>query len=215
MSMPKYQLLKNVHLSLKSPCDGKLILTREHYNYYHYCCDQTSDFGYGCGYRTIQSICSMMKEKLAKNDVEIPSIKNIQQILVKIGDKQNKIIDSREWIGTIEASYIFDELFNIPSYLIHVPSGGKISTKKKEIVDYLTSQGGLIFMGGDCDAGAKMIVGVHLSNDDEMSLLIVDPHFQGTPKDANELIELGYVRWHHESEFMEESFYNLCMPKIN
>lgn len=214
MSVPKYSLLRNVHISLKPPSEGKTFLTHENYYYYHYCCDQSSDAGFGCGYRTIQTISSMLREKFNKISVQIPSINDIQQILVKIGDKPNKIIGSRDWIGTIESSYIFDELFNISSYLIHIPSGEKISSKQHLIVDYFSKQGGLIFMGGDCDASAKMIVGVHLSNDDQMSLLIVDPHFQGTPKDSSVLEELGYVRWYHESEFMEDYFYNLCMLKI-
>lgn len=214
MSQPKYTLLKNVHLVLKPPSDGETRLTKVNYDYFHYCCDQSSDAGFGCGYRTIQTICSMLRKKLGKLDVIIPSIKNIQEILVKIGDKSNKIIDSRDWIGTVEGSYIFDELFNIPSYFIHISKVDRISSKKKEIVDYFTSQGGLIFMGGDCDAAAKMIAGVHISKNDEMSLLIVDPHYQGKPKDASVLAELGYVRWYHESKFIEGSFYNLCMPKI-
>lgn len=214
MSLPKYPLLRNVHQSISPPLNGKKILTEESYEYYHYCCDQSKDTNFGCGYRTIQSICSMLKNKLNKNDVEIPSIQKIQEILVKIGDKPQTMIGSREWIGTIEASYIFDELFNISSYLIHIPSDKKIASKSKEIVNYFTTQGGLIFMGGDCDAAAKMIAGINVAEDNKISLLVIDPHYQGTPKNANELISEGYVRWYNEDEFHEDSFYNLCMPII-
>lgn len=214
MSFPNYSLLKNVHTSLPPQhSSGITLLTRETYDYYHYCCDESKDTSFGCGYRTIQSICSMLKNKVGSNG-DVPSLRNIQEILVKIGDKPQSIVGSREWIGTVEASYIFDELFNIPSYLIHIPSGEKIASKTREIVDYFTKQGGLIFMGGDCDAAAKMIAGIHVSDDDKISLLIVDPHYQGTPKSANELINQGYVRWYAEEEFLEASFYNLCMPKI-
>ncbi len=143
----------------------------------------------------------------------IPSIREIQEVLVKIGDKPKEIINSRDWIGTLEGAYIFDELFKIESVLIHVASCEKISSKKKEIVDYFSNQKGLIFMGGDCDAAAKLIAGVHLSND-EIWLLVVDPHFQGCPKSSEILIKRGYVKWYHEKEFMNQSFYNLCMPKI-
>lgn len=212
MCTPKYSLLKNVHASLSPLNKGSTFLSKETYNYYHYCCDESKDSGYGCGYRTIQSICSMLKNRLGKG--EVPSIKNIQEILVKIGDKPQTIIGSRDWIGSVEASYIFDELFGIPSYLIHIPSGENIASKTKEMVDYFTTQGGLIFMGGDCDAAAKMIAGIHVAEDDKISLLIVDPHFQGTPKSANELIHEGYVKWFAEDDFLEASFYNLCLPKI-
>lgn len=41
-----------------------------------------------------------------------------------------------------------------------------------------------------------------------------DPHFVGVPKDSTDLINRGYVKWQRENEFVDQSFYNLCMPKL-
>ena len=127
--------------------------------------------GWGCAYRTLQTICSMLKCFNGIN-VAIPSIKQIQEILVKIGDKENLFINSRDWIGGAETCYVIDELFQIPCYLHHISNSERLSSKKSEIVDYFKNQGGLIAMGGDQDAASKLIAGVNI-NDDNLSLLIV------------------------------------------
>lgn len=235
MFQPKYKLFENIHELLVDPTkDGETIMTREKYDYYHYGCDGVEDagkelivffcfllinknltlVGYGCGYRTVQSVCSMLIRKLTVI-TQIPSILDIQKTLVKIGDKEPNFINSRGWIGTLEGSFIFDELFNIPSYIIHIPHDSKISSKKAEIKNYFRDQGGLIFMGGDSDAAAKMITGIHVSKDNQMFLQIVDPHFNGIPKRPQNIVDQSYVRWYAENEFIDNSFYNLCMPKLS
>ncbi|KAG5680568.1 hypothetical protein PVAND_010066 [Polypedilum vanderplanki] len=214
MSSPKYQLFENVHKHLKLPSeDGETYLTREKYFYYHYCCDGVNDVGYGCGYRTIQSICSMLKNKL-KCDILVPSLLQIQEILVEIGDKEKNFIGSREWIGSIEGSYIFDQIYNVQSIIVHVSHNENISSKKDKIVDYFKQQGGLIFLGGDTDAAAKLIAGIHISKNGSLYLLIIDPHYSKIPNNVDDLIKLSYIKWYTEKDFVNNSFYNLCMPKL-
>lgn len=128
--------------------------------------------GWGCAYRTLQTMCSMLKFKLG-NEIKIPSIKQIQEILLKIGDKEASFVGSRDWIGGVETCYVIDELFNVSCYLHHITNDEKLSSKKTEIVNYFKNHGGLIAMGGDEDAGSKLIAGVHLSEDGGMSILIV------------------------------------------
>lgn len=128
--------------------------------------------GWGCAYRTLQSISSMLQLK-TKLNVDVPSIRQIQEILVRIGDKEESFIGSREWIGGAETCFVIDDLFQIPCYLHHITSSQKVSSKRNEIVDYFKTHGGLIAMGGDQDAGSKLIAGVHLSVGGEMSLLVV------------------------------------------
>jgi Ufm1-specific protease 1 len=105
--------------------------------------------------------------------IQVPSIKKIQEILVKIGDKEQTFIDSREWIGGFETCYVIDELFQISCILLHIPSHEKLSSKKTELINYFKNQGGLIAMGGDQDAGSKLVAGVNISTAGELSLLIV------------------------------------------
>lgn len=56
--------------------------------------------GWGCGYRTLQTICSWLK--LNHMDVAVPSIREIQSILVDLEDKSKTFIGSRQWIGSFE-----------------------------------------------------------------------------------------------------------------
>lgn len=114
----------------------------------------------------------MLKMKM-QSDIEVPSIKQIQEILVRIGDKEMSFAGSRDWIGAAETCYVIDEIFNVPCHLHHITNNENISSKKTEIVNYFQDQGGLIAMGGDEDASSKLIAGVHISSNDELSLLVV------------------------------------------
>ena len=78
------------------------------YNYYHYNCDNTNDAGWGCGYRTTQTMCSWIRyqilEKNKKLNIEsrvpdVPSILEIQKILTDCGDKPSNFVGSKQWIG--------------------------------------------------------------------------------------------------------------------
>jgi Ufm1-specific protease 1 len=109
----------------------------------------------------------------SKKDVNIPSIKQIQEILVAIGDKDSSFVSSRDWIGGAETCFVIDELFQVPCFLHHIASSVSISSERNQMIDYFKSHGGLIAMGGDQDAGSKLIVGVHVSDDNDFSLLVV------------------------------------------
>lgn len=55
-------LVKNVHLDLKFPHENiqKYAIVQGDYQYFHYVCDGVDDRGWGCGYRTLQTIASWM-----------------------------------------------------------------------------------------------------------------------------------------------------------
>lgn len=114
----------------------------------------------------------MLKIKLDRA-IAIPSINQIQEVLVKIGDKEKNFIGSRDWIGAAETCYVIDELFQVSCFIHHIPSNEKLSSKKTEIVSYFQNQGGLMAMGGDQDAGSKLVAGVNIATDGNLSLLIV------------------------------------------
>ncbi|GAU97591.1 hypothetical protein RvY_08864 [Ramazzottius varieornatus] len=52
-------LLKNVH-QLLEPLDEAIDVhtVKGDYSYYHYGCDEMDDFGWGCGFGVLQTICS-------------------------------------------------------------------------------------------------------------------------------------------------------------
>lgn len=57
--------------------------------------------GWGCGYRTLQTVCSWMTDN-QKSDVKVPTIREIQEILVLLEDKPRGFLGSRQWIGSFE-----------------------------------------------------------------------------------------------------------------
>jgi hypothetical protein len=110
MSLDDYCL--NVHEGLDSPSVVEeitgLITVNGNYNYYHYNCDQVNDAGWGCGYRTLQSMCSWIRFKLIEKNkkfnsentvANVPTILEIQKILSDCGDKPSSFVGSKNWIG--------------------------------------------------------------------------------------------------------------------
>lgn len=87
--------------------------------FYHYVCDGQDDRGWGCGYRTLQSICSWIvniKQEYSSSD--IPSITKIQETLVELEDKPSSFIKSIQWIGTCEATMVLSQLYDVNYSLI-------------------------------------------------------------------------------------------------
>lgn len=91
--------------------------------------------GWGCGYRSLQTLCSwaenMLQTLLPHSQIlssktspsscdglsspqqTVPSLRVIQETLVEVGDKPEAFVSSRDWIGTYEACIILDHLFGV------------------------------------------------------------------------------------------------------
>lgn len=82
--------------------------------FYHYKCDGQDDRGWGCGYRTLQSICSW----IVNTEQDIPSLTKIQETLVELEDKPSSFIKSNQWIGTCEATMVLSQLYDVNYSLI-------------------------------------------------------------------------------------------------
>ena len=80
------------------------------------------------------------------------------------------------------------------------------------LLDHFSKSGAApVMMGGDVDAMSKGVFGIDTKAD---SLLIVDPHYRGKLKpDWKTLQSQGYLIWKPFSDFVDSSFYNLCIPK--
>lgn len=144
----------------------------------------------------------------------MPNIPEIQQTLVNIRDKPTRFFGSRDWIGTLEASYVIDTLFGVSCKLIHIRKGEDIKNHKTTLMSYFKDVGGFGMMGGDMDASSKGIAGIKFHEDD-VFLLIVDPHYRGKTNDLQDLVNQGYVRWQNVNDFNDSSFYNLCLPQLS
>lgn len=102
-------LLLNPHESLtKSGVQGgEPCFVQGTYAYHHYMQDGMDDNGWGCAYRSLQTIFSWFRHQGYTN-MAVPSHKDIQQCLVNIGDKQRSFVGSRQWIGSTEVGQELD-----------------------------------------------------------------------------------------------------------
>ncbi|KAJ0174232.1 hypothetical protein K1T71_010378 [Dendrolimus kikuchii] len=208
-------LLTNVHENSTTNAlsiIGQSYLITGKYEYYHYLCDGFDDQGWGCGYRTLQTICSWMKNNV-NNDVAIPTIRQIQETLVELEDKPKSFLGSRQWIGSFEVCLVIDKLFDIPCKIVHVNAGDDLKSIIDVLVNHFEKFGSPVMMGGDVDCSSKGVMGVHIV-DDQASLLIVDPHYIGKEQTKGFLQNKGWVKWQPLKDFVSSSFYNLCLPQI-
>ncbi|KAH8254114.1 hypothetical protein KR032_008559 [Drosophila birchii] len=209
-----YALLKDPQCTLPPPtASGETLGIRGSFEYFHYGCDGHQDVGWGCGYRTLQSAISWIirrKGSSLAEDQHVPSIREIQKILVGIGDKGAGFEGSRDWIGTLEEFYVIDVLYQLPCRILHVKELGSPEVLA-QIRSYFEKYEGFIAMGGLSDTASKAIIGYHCSAQPGRDyLLIVDPHFASVPSSRQHLIDEGYVRWVPVDEFPPGT-YNLCL----
>ena len=83
--------------------------------------------GWGCGYRTLQTMCSWIQQQQSSPTasaastasagttapVRVPSIPIIQQALVTMGDKPSTFLESKDWIGSFEVCIVIDHFYNV------------------------------------------------------------------------------------------------------
>ncbi|XP_056318760.1 inactive Ufm1-specific protease 1 [Danio aesculapii] len=206
-------LVNNAHVGLPPPsadCDRCSVISGECL-YYHYGCDGKDDRGWGCGYRTIQTISSWLCLNQPVSVRHPPSVNEIQQTLVEIGDKPDSFLGSREWIGTFEASLVLDQLYDVPCRIVHVRYGGELDQAVEDLHHHFLTRGSPVMMGGERDNSSKGILGVS-TNKHGSYLLVMDPHYYGCPLDNNTLQTQGWVSWKPVSSLDQCSFYNICLP---
>ncbi|CAI7741080.1 unnamed protein product, partial [Closterium sp. NIES-54] len=104
--------LWDVHVGLPRlphSAGSKQYLVQGSYEYYHYMQDRIDDSGWGCAYRSLQTIVSWFRIQ-QYTSIPVPTHRRIQQALVEIGDKEATFVGSSQWIGAIELSFILDHL---------------------------------------------------------------------------------------------------------
>ncbi|TRY71551.1 hypothetical protein TCAL_05407 [Tigriopus californicus] len=184
------------------------------YEYWHYGCDGLDDRGWGCGYRTLQTIASWIRfQRNLPDDPRVPSLPEIQNILVTMEDKSPTFRGSREWIGSFEVCLVLDHLYDIPSKIIHVNQGSQLKSHFPTIQEHFRRFGSPIMMGGDQDCSSKGIFGA-LASSTSQYLLIVDPHYWGKSCSNADLFENNWIHWRKLEDFVDSSFYNMCLPQI-
>lgn len=206
--------LLNPHLEIKSNGikDGKQTLVKGNYIYYHYMQDGFNDNGWGCAYRSLQTIFSWFKLQSFTSN-QVPTHRKIQETLVEIGDKNHKFIGSQEWIGSMEISFCLNKLLGVESRILNVARGSDLGEKVRELEYHFETEGTPVMIGGG--AYAYTILGVDFNESTgEVNYLVLDPHYVGQDY-IKTVISKGWCGWKSASFWNQTSYYNLCLPLRN
>ncbi|XP_022256586.1 probable Ufm1-specific protease 2 isoform X1 [Limulus polyphemus] len=112
--------------------------------------------GWGCGYRTLQTICSWVhheqninasfKEFPERKTGPVPTIQEIQKALKTMGDKPDSFVGSREWIGSVEVAMCIDFFYNVSCKILHLRSGSELKETVNELHRHFDYFGSPIMM---------------------------------------------------------------------
>lgn len=211
--------LADVHIGLKDPSFGggdSAVSTHTisgSYLYCHYLQDKFNDAGWGCAYRSLQTLLSWcVNEHYTEfENGALPTHAEIQRALVHIGDKPPSFIGSREWIGANEVCYVLEKLTGVESKILHISRGSEMINKGRELAQHFDDQGSPIMIGGGVLAWT--LLGVARNNrTGKTKFLILDPHYEGRD-DLSIIQSKGWVSWKGADIFKDSAFYNLCMPQ--
>uniref|UniRef100_K3WTA6 Peptidase C78, ubiquitin fold modifier-specific peptidase 1/ 2 n=1 Tax=Globisporangium ultimum (strain ATCC 200006 / CBS 805.95 / DAOM BR144) TaxID=431595 RepID=K3WTA6_GLOUD len=214
-------VLVNVHEGIppSGVPQGKQYLVDGFYGYYHYMQQNMNDKGWGCAYRSLQTLASWLHLN-HYTDKQSPSHVEIQETLVRIGDKPSSFVKSREWIGSMEVGYVLDELYGVSFRSLNVPSGPRLVEHAQELKHHFETQGTPVMMGGGQLAFTLLGIDYNESTG-ECAFLILDPHYTGQEDlhviQTKTLALEGYKAiacgWRKANTFAKSSFYNLCLPQ--
>ena len=123
----------NIHENLKTNSIGVRYSVTGDYLYYHYLQDGKDDNGWGCAYRSMQTLLSHLLLNSSYTGVstlkikgkEVPNHKDIQQALVDMGDKEKDFVGSSQWIGAVEVAMCISYFTNdvIDCKIVNVTEG--------------------------------------------------------------------------------------------
>ncbi|XP_041973133.1 ufm1-specific protease 2 [Aricia agestis] len=188
----------------------RVALVRGNYTYHHYMQDNFNDDGWGCAYRSMQTIFSWFRLQ-GYTTVDIPSHREIQQCLVSIGDKPSAFLGSKNWIGSTEVMFCLETLLGVQSRIIFANTGSDLLNYTPELLHHFERHGSPIMIGGG--VLAHTILGVEFNPEtDETRYLILDPHYTGAD-DLSVIISKGWCGWKNADFWNKTAHYNLCLPQ--
>ncbi|XP_018565257.1 probable Ufm1-specific protease 2 isoform X2 [Anoplophora glabripennis] len=204
--------LINPHEGVKPTDNGGVVaLVKGKYEYYHYCQNKMDDNGWGCAYRSLQTLASWYKLQ-GYVDKEVPSFTDIQKCLVDIGDKPASFVGSKQWIGSTEVNFVLNTLLGITCKILYVSSGEEMGSKGPELVNHFENQGSPIMIGGG--VLAHTILGVDYNQQTgSIRFLILDPHYTGG-EDLHTIQSKGWCGWKTVDFWDKSAYYNMCLPQV-
>lgn len=212
--------LSNVHRDLPPSGiqSGTVHLLSGSYDYHHYMQDKFDDKGWGCAYRSLQTIASWFQRQHYVTRAP-PSHREVQHTLIAIGDKEPVFLGSRQWVGAVELSFVLDELFGVTCKIINVARGSDLPDHAREIAHHFDTQGTPIMIGGG--VLAYTLLGIDYNNQTgDVAFLILDPHYTGVD-DISRIQKGKWIAWKRPGDkaaaggdlFVNNAFYNLLCPQ--
>merc|ERR1719430_2412954 len=209
------QKLRSVHHGLESKhgLQGDQIqvaMVQGDYVYHHYMQDSFNDDGWGCAYRSLQTLISWFRIQ-GYTETEVPNHREVQKCLVDIGDKEVKFIGSKQWIGSTEVGFVLDTACGVQSRFVSVSQGCDLASKARELLLHFQGQGSPVMIGGG--VYAHTILGVAWDEvTGEVAWLVLDPHYTGQD-DVRTIHSKGWCAWKGPQFWNQTAFYNMCLPQ--
>ena len=144
---PNSGVLINVHEGLPpSGVNGEVAIVDGIYSYHHYMQDNFDDNGWGCAYRSLQTLISWFKHQ-GYTGTPVPTHEQIQKCLVDLGDKEKSFIGSRQWIGSNEVGYVLEKSCQVQYKILNLSSGEDLENKGRELAHHFKTNGTPIMIG--------------------------------------------------------------------
>ncbi|RNF27219.1 uncharacterized protein Tco025E_00526 [Trypanosoma conorhini] len=217
-------LLRNIHLQLPTTSaipGGRTYLVSGAYDYYHYRVDGFRDDGWGCAYRSVQTILSWFQYEGFMTE-PMPDIRAIQGILhAKDPEKMNRksFVGSKDWIGSFEVMIVIQHFVpGMECTIRRMESGADLDTDpsvQQLLVSHFRNKKACpVMIGGSSYAHTILGVDANLATM-EARYLIADPHYSAGETGLKTALRKGYVGWKRAGSFFEaKSWYNLCIPQL-
>lgn len=77
----------------------------------------------------------------------VPSIRDIQQILVDLGDKNKPFIGSSEWIGSMEVSFVLNAHLDVTCRIMSLRQGDTLNSVCLELAEHFDRHGTPVMIG--------------------------------------------------------------------
>jgi hypothetical protein len=96
---------------------------------------------------TVRETCVSVSSVPGVKVWRVPSLREIQETLVKIGDKPPGFVGSRDWIGSFEACLVLDHIFSVACKIVHVSSGAEVVNHMEMLAQHFDSVGSPVMIG--------------------------------------------------------------------
>lgn len=77
----------------------------------------------------------------------VPSIRDIQQILVDLGDKNKAFVGSNDWIGSMEVSFVLDSDLDVTCRIMSLRQGDTLNSVCLELAEHFDRHGTPVMIG--------------------------------------------------------------------